>query len=80
MTRVVYAVLTDDPAMKAVRLMLRENIHRAMVVNDDGSIAGIIAPMDVLRALARGEDVSGSSDGELEFVDLRRFGSFDAST
>jgi predicted transcriptional regulator len=57
MTRVVFAVRADDPVMAAVRLMINEHIHRAMVVHDDGSIAGIVAPMDILRALARGLDV-----------------------
>ena len=70
MTRVVYAVRAEDPLMNAVRLMLQEN-HRAMVVNDDGSIAGIITPMDVLRALARVDPV-GSSGLDVQFVDLRR--------
>jgi predicted transcriptional regulator len=71
MTRVIYAVRAEDPLMNAVRLMLQENIHRAMVVNDDGSIAGIITPMDVLRALARVNPV-GSSGLDVRFVDLRR--------
>jgi len=71
MTRVVYAVRAEDPLMNAVRLMLQENIHRAMVVNDDGSMAGIITPMDVLRALARVDPV-GSTGFDVRFVDLRR--------
>ena len=57
MTRVVYAVRANDPVMVAVRLMLDEEIHRAIVVNDDGSLAGIVAPTDILRALARGDRV-----------------------
>jgi len=71
MTRVVYAVRAEDPLMNAVRLMLRENIHRAMVVNDDGSIAGMITPLDVLRALDRVDPV-GSNGVDVQFVDLRR--------
>lgn len=71
MTRVVYAVRAEDPLMNAVRLMLQENIHRAMVVNDDGLVAGIITPMDVLRALARVDPVGSSGQG-VQFVDLRR--------
>lgn len=66
MTRVVYAVRADDPALSAVRLMAEENIHRALVVNDDGSLAGIVVPMDILRALARHEDE------HVEFFDLRK--------
>jgi len=73
MTRVVYAVRASDALMTAVHLMIDENIHRAVVVNDDGSIAGIVAPMDVLRALARGLDVRDSavSGTSVEYVDLR---------
>jgi CBS-domain-containing membrane protein len=78
MTRVVYAVKADDPVLHAVRLMLRERVHRAMVVNEDGTVAGIIAPMDVLRAPVRGDPLAEPSprpsDGEMEFVDLRALG------
>ncbi len=44
-----------------------------MVVNDDGSVAGIVTPMDVLRALVRGDDLGGSvaETAPLAFVDLR---------
>ena len=76
MTRVVYAVRADDPAMVAVQLMVKEQIHRAIVVDDAGSMVGIVAPIDVLRALTRGArlhrlDEDGAED-EVEFVDLRR--------
>ncbi|HEY6555679.1 MAG TPA: CBS domain-containing protein [Polyangiaceae bacterium] len=57
MTRVVYAVRPNDPAMAAVRLMIDEDIHRAVVLGDDGKLVGMVVPMDVLRALARGVDV-----------------------
>jgi predicted transcriptional regulator len=74
MTRVVYAVRESDHAMAAVHLMLDEHIHRALVVNDDGTLAGIVAPSDILRALASGIDVreptvTGAPD---EFVDLTK--------
>lgn len=66
MTRVVYAVRADDSIVTAIRLMLEENIHRAVVVNDDGSLAGIVVPMDILRALVKDED------GSVEYFDLRK--------
>jgi CBS-domain-containing membrane protein len=66
MTRVVYAVRADDSALAAVRLMAEENIHRVVVVNDDGSLAGMVVPMDVLCELARRDDA------RVEYVDLRR--------
>jgi CBS domain-containing membrane protein len=79
MTHLVYAVRAEDPVMVAVRLMLREEIHRALVVNDDGSLAGIVAPSDVLRALVRGEPLQGADalatthgSDVVSFVDLTR--------
>lgn len=74
MTRVVYAVRANDAAMVAIHLMIEEEIHRAVVVNDDGTIAGVVAPMDILRAIARGLDlrdpsISGSA---VDFFDLRQ--------
>lgn len=80
MTRVVYAVRAHDPAMLAVRLMSEEGIHRVIVVGDAGKLAGIVTPMDVLRAIARGQrlpEADGVAGGpgepelELEYVDLR---------
>src|SRR4051812_20044465 len=65
MTRVVYAVRAEDPALAAVQLMLREKIHRVVVVDEQGALVGVAVPMDVLRALVR-EDGS-----RVEFVDLR---------
>ena len=65
MTRLVYAVRAGDSVLAAVRLMIDEKIHRVVAVNDDGSIAGVIVPMDVLRVLARKEV------GRLEYIDLR---------
>jgi CBS-domain-containing membrane protein len=66
MTRVVYAVRAEDPAAAAVELMLRENIHRVVVVDEHGALAGIVVPTDVLRKL-----VNTTSD-RIEFVDLRK--------
>jgi CBS-domain-containing membrane protein len=66
MTRVVYAVRADDPAITAVRLMLRENIHRVVALDEQGALAGVVVPTDILRALVR-EDHS-----DVEFVDLRK--------
>ncbi len=57
MTRVVRAVRPGDPVMLAVRLMVNEGVHRVVVVDDHGKLAGIVSALDVLRALARGEPV-----------------------
>ena len=72
MTRVVFAVRVDDPLMLAVRLMVNEDIHRALVVNDDGSLAGIVSPMDVLRGLANGIHLGEDDTEPMSYVDLRK--------
>jgi CBS domain-containing protein len=66
MTRVVYAVRAEDSIVTAVRLMVDEDIHRALVVHDDGSLAGIVVPMDILRGVALHEEP------RVEYFDLRR--------
>ncbi|EYF07870.1 CBS domain-containing protein [Chondromyces apiculatus] len=57
MSRVVYAVRPGDPVMSAVRLMVAEKIHRAVVITEEGALVGMLTPMDVLRALAEGDHV-----------------------
>lgn len=52
MTRVLYAVRPEDPATAAVRLMVREGIHRVLVVTEGGGLVGIVTSMDVLRSIA----------------------------
>jgi predicted transcriptional regulator len=72
MTRVVYAVRADDAVVNAVRLMIAEDIHRALVVTDEGSVVGIVTPMDVLRALVHGSEFAGGAGSvPVKFVDLR---------
>jgi CBS-domain-containing membrane protein len=80
MARMVYAVRPSDPAMAAVRLMVREGVHRAVVVNDKGKLAGIVSAMDVMRALVAGghmqEEQEQHADpavavDHVEYVDLR---------
>jgi CBS domain-containing protein len=66
MTKVIYAVRPSDPAMAAVRLMVAEDIHRVVVVDDEsGQLVGIVTAMDVLRAIVRGEPEEGVA---LEYV------------
>jgi CBS domain-containing protein len=61
MTRVVYSVQPGDPVMTVVRLMIEEDIHRAVVVEGDDTLVGIVTRLDILRALARGD---GVQDGD----------------
>jgi predicted transcriptional regulator len=86
MTPMIYAVRPSDPVMAAVRLMVLENIHRALVVSEQGNLLGIVTPMDVLRAILRDERVQeydtaidgstrrhGDPASGVGFVDLRSF-------
>lgn len=57
MTNLGISVRPGDPAMKAVRLMLGEGIHRVLVL-DGGALVGIVTPTDVMRALVRKEQQS----------------------
>jgi CBS-domain-containing membrane protein len=46
-------------------MMAEEDIHRVVAVNEDGSLAGIVVPMDILRVLAR------EATARIAYVDLR---------
>jgi len=51
----VISLYAEDPAMVAVTEMARRRIHRIVVLDAESKLAGIVTPMDVVRALARGE-------------------------
>lgn len=50
----VISLYADDPALAAVTEMAKRNIHRIVVLGEDSKLAGIVTPMDVVRAVARG--------------------------
>jgi CBS-domain-containing membrane protein len=50
----VITLYADDPAMAAVDQMAKRAIHRIVVLDQDSKLAGIVTPMDVVRALAAG--------------------------
>jgi len=50
----VVSLYTEDPAMAAVNEMANRRIHRIIVLDQESKLAGIVTPMDVVRALARG--------------------------
>ena len=56
----VISLYAEDPAMAAVAEMAKRDIHRIVVLDADSQLAGIVTPMDVIHALARGDrfDVS----------------------
>jgi CBS domain-containing membrane protein len=49
-------ILRDsDLAMNAIRLMVREEGHRIIVLDDEDDLVGIVTPRDVLHALTHGD-------------------------
>ena len=75
MTPVVYAVRASDPVYLAVQLMVDESIHRVIVVDDFGHVAGIVTGSDVLRAIRDGRSiVPMAGKMKLDYVDLRKLG------
>jgi len=48
-------VHADAPAREAVRLLAREHVDQVLVVDERDRVVGMVTPMDVLRALARGD-------------------------
>lgn len=74
MTRLVYAVRESDPAYLAVQLMVDEAIHRAVVVDDLGRLCGIVAPLDILRAIREGKTIAPNAEVQVDYVDLRKLG------
>jgi CBS domain-containing membrane protein len=55
MTRAMFTLHPSAPVIHAIRLMVREEIHRVIVMDDSRRMVGIITSSDVLDALARGE-------------------------
>ena len=60
MTTNVVSVKRDTGIYEAIRAMVKNNITGLPVVNDDGSIAGILSEKDVLKLLYNIEDKPGS--------------------
>lgn len=52
MTPLTWTVFPGDAAILAVRLMLASRAHRAVVVDQQGRLLGIMTASDVLRGLA----------------------------
>jgi len=52
MQRFVLSVTPDRSVMDAVRLMVADEVHRLLVV-EEGKLVGILSSMDVMKALTR---------------------------
>lgn len=67
MTPNVLGLYEDDAAMAAAHGMAEANVHQAVVYTASGQLAGIVAAMDVVRAVAHGKDFRRTDDeGEPE--------------
>ena len=55
MSPYVFSVARDTRLIDAIRLMVADNIHRLMVV-EDGHLVGIVSSMDMLGAMAKFAD------------------------
>jgi chloride channel protein, CIC family len=55
MTPAMFTMHPTEPVAKAIKLMVRESIHRVIVMNDAREMVGILTSSDVLGALSRGE-------------------------
>jgi CBS domain-containing protein len=51
MTPAVFAVAPDTPATKVINDMVRLRVHHLFVVDDAGTLVGVISSLDVLRSL-----------------------------
>jgi CBS domain-containing protein len=53
MMRTAYCVAENEPISRAAGLMAYEAVHRLPVVGQEGTVIGVISPLDVMRWLAR---------------------------
>lgn len=72
MTRSIYAVKPEDPAIVAVKLLVDERLHRLVVVGPQGQLAGIVTALDVCRALLEHKPIvfDNSEPMRVEYVAL----------
>lgn len=59
----------DQPAMEAVRLMMREELQQIVVIDRQDQVIGIVTPMDIMKALVRGEAFQAEPRVGMEEVD-----------
>lgn len=50
-------VRPEDDLADAAEVMLRKDVRSLPVLDDDGSVVGIVSRRDILRAMVRGDDV-----------------------
>ena len=52
----VLALFADDPAVSAAVGMAERKIHRVVVIDENGLMAGIVTAFDIVKAVAAGLD------------------------
>jgi predicted transcriptional regulator len=58
----VFALPRQAPAMDAAKYMVSEGVHRLLVLDDAGKLAGIVTTMDLLKALVRTNELTLDAD------------------
>ena len=51
MTPAVFSVRPDTPVTQVVAEMLRLHVHHLFVIDDSGTLVGVISPLDILRRM-----------------------------
>jgi len=51
MTPAVFSVAPDTPAASVVEQLVELKVHRLYVVEEDGTLVGVITALDILRHL-----------------------------
>lgn len=64
MTPGIFTLRADDLVVNAVKLMVREGIHRVVVTDGTRELVGILTSSDVLHALLRGDLNEGAYESE----------------
>ena len=62
MSPVIYAMYADDPALAAAELMQLRDVHRLLVLDENGKPAGIVTAKDVANAVAARRDFAVDQD------------------
>jgi CBS domain-containing membrane protein len=67
MTPALFTLPASEPVLSAIKLMVREGIHRVIAMDASHHMVGIVTSTDVLDALARGELLADSLAGAAAF-------------
>lgn len=57
MTPNILGLYEEDLAAAAARGLAESHVHQAVVYNDEGQLVGIVAAMDIVKAVANGADL-----------------------